>query len=56
MSVMSFSLFDHFDGRGVESIVADGHSKVHGDSVVYSRLEHRDTACWSDWQVDIASI
>ena len=38
------------------SIVADGHTKVHGYSVVSPRLEHRDTAGWSDWQVDIVPI
>ena len=50
------SLFDHFDVHEVVSIVADGHTKVHGYSVVFPRLEHRDTAGWSDWKVDIVPI
>ena len=51
-----YSLFDHFDVHEVVSIVADGHTKVHGYSVVFPRLEHRDPAGWSDWQVDIGPI
>ena len=50
------SLFDHFDVHEVVSIEVDGHTKVHGYSVVFPRLEHRDTAGWSDWNVDIGSI
>ena len=51
-----YSLFDHFDVHYGASIVADGHTKVHGYSVVITRLEHRDTAGWSDRQVDIGPI
>ena len=50
------SLFDHFDDHDAVSIVADGHTKVHEYNIVVPRFVHRDTAEWSDWQVDIGSI
>lgn len=56
VNVRLYLLFDHFDVHEVVSIITNCHTKVHGHSVVLSRLEHRDPRGRRNWQVYISPI
>lgn len=51
-----YLLFDHFDVHEVVPIIANSDSKVHGNRVVFARLEHRDTGGGTQGQVYIDPV
>lgn len=50
------SLLDDLDVHVVVSVISYGHTKVHGYSVVFTRLQNRHACSWGQWDVHIDTI
>lgn len=50
------SLLDDLDVHIVVSVISYGHTKVHGYSVVFTRLQNRHACSWGQWDVHIDTI